>query len=950
MNSEGFPTYVNRSFHPDIIADFGIQISSELEIALSMISELSEATIIEKYHSKKSRRKKSLKQLLEQEEVRKNIIKWVQSRLAKFLTFAANSNFTLCLNIKRKDWVAQKQILFSETVLQPNLYFKKTAEGVIYNLRLYDNQSIKETIGQNIFILTNEPAWVVFGDKLYQVAEINANLLKPFMTKNEVFIKQDFVKTYFQKFIIKIASKTNIETEGFEVRRFSELTRCDLRMTRDFMSNRYGFMVKFVYEKASFGHKDEIQLKTELNLDDNEVTILQYQRQAEIEKELISKLRQLGLVNRIGKYFELATADNKGSEMYYWLIDNQVALRQTNFNIIPPEINQKTLILQRPKLNLNLNQINDWFDLNGEIIVGDFKIQFQKIVPYIKDGKRFYPLPDKSHFYIPDEWFEKYQPVAKLAKIENDTVRLTKAQFTLLKNIDTKVITTSTNVVSDVYENMNYNGSEQICATLRPYQLDGVKWLINLQKNKLGGCLADDMGLGKTLQTISALQYAKEEKTKRTTTVQQSAQMQLSFFEELQETTNSVPLTALIIMPASLIFNWEAELRKFAPHLMVCKHIGSKRHKSERYLPTFDIILTTYGTALKDVKILQKVDFEYIVLDESQQIKNKDSKIFKAINALKSHYKLSLSGTPIENSLSDLWSQMEFINPKLLGTYKFFREEFQIPIEKNNDEAKKERLKSLTEPYILRRTKMAVAKDLPPVTEQVFYAEMLPEQRKQYEKAKSKARNYLLDGETKKQENYNTIVFSTLMKLRQLTIHPSLVEETKLTESGKFQDITEQIEVLIKAGHKVLIFSNFVKHLEIFEQLFLAKKYGFTKLTGSMTTEERKCAVQEFQNNQHTHLFLISLKAGGTGLNLTAADYVFLTDPWWNPAAEQQAIARAHRIGQTKNVMVTRFITKNTIEEKILQLQQQKQQLAEDIIGNDDKISFNKKDLQFLLS
>ena len=950
MNSEGFPTYVNRSFHPDIITDFGIQVSTELENALSMISELSEVTIIDKYHSKKSKRKKSLKQLLEQEEVRKNIIKWVQSRLAKFLTFAIENNFTLCLNLNRKDWVAQKQILFSDTVLQPSLYFKKTTEGVIYNLRLFDNQSIKEIIGQNIYILTNDPAWVVFGDKLYQIAEINANLLKPFMTKNEVFIKQDFVKTYFQKFIIKIASKTNIETEGFEVRRFSELTRCDLRMTKDFMSNRYGFVVKFVYEKAIFDYKDAIQFKTELNLDDNEVTIFQYKRHAKVEKSLISKLGQLGLVNRVGKYFELASAENNGSEMYYWLIDNQTTLRQANFTIIPPEIDQKTLILQHPKLSLNLNQINDWFDLNGEILVGNFKIPFQKIVPYIKDEKRFYPLPDESHFYIPDEWFEKYQPVAKLAKIENDTVRLTKAQFTLLKNIDTKVTATSTNVVSDVYENMNYNGSEQICATLRPYQLDGVKWLINLQKNKLGGCLADDMGLGKTLQTISALQYAKEEKTKRTTTVQQSAQMQLSFFEELQATTNSVPLTALIIMPASLIFNWEAELRKFAPHLMVCKHIGSKRHKSERYLPTFDVILTTYGTALKDVKILQKVDFEYIVLDESQQIKNKDSKIFKAINTLKSHYKLSLSGTPIENSLSDLWSQMEFINPKLLGTYKFFREEFQIPIEKNNDEAKKERLKSLTEPYILRRTKMAVAKDLPPVTEQVFYAEMLPEQRKQYEKAKSKARNYLLDSDAQKQENYNTIVFSTLMKLRQLAIHPSLVEKEISTKSGKFQDITEQIDVLIKGGHKVLIFSNFVKHLELFEQHFLIEKYGFTKLTGSMTTKERESAVQEFQNNPHTHLFLISLKAGGTGLNLTAADYVFLTDPWWNPAAEQQAIARAHRIGQTKNVMVTRFITKNTIEEKILQLQQQKQQLAEDIIGNDDRISFNRKDLQFLLS
>lgn len=936
-----------------------------------MISTLSEATIIQKFNSQKSKRKKSLNQLLANDATRKLIIKWVQNRLSMFLKLVVENDFPLCLNLKRKDWVAQKQLLFSDAILQPNLHFKKTKAGVIYTLQLAENEMIKNIRQGEIRILSNEPAWVILGDVLYRVAEINANLLKPFMTKEEVFIKQDIVKSYFQKFIVKIAAKTNITTEGFEVKNVHKLTCCDFRMTKDFMSNRYGFIVKFVYEKAKFDYKEAIQVKTELNFDAAEVTILQYQRQTEIEKKFIETLQNLGLINRVGKYFELAEAENSGSELYYWLIDNQTVLRQANFNIIPPEINQKQLILQRPQLDLNLKQINDWFDLEGTIEVGNFKIKFQKIVPFIKNNERFYPLPDGSHFYIPDEWFEKYQAVAQLAKVENDTVRLTKAQFTLVKNLEAEVTTTSTNVVSEVYENLKYDGSEQIRATLRPYQIDGVKWLINLQKNKLGGCLADDMGLGKTLQTISALQYAKEEKAKRTKATPEvsgqaktSASMQLSFFQELQATTNSVPLAALIIMPASLIFNWEAELRKFTPHLMIYKHVGTKRYKSERYLPTFDVILTTYGTALKDVKILQKVDFEYIVLDESQQIKNKDSKIFKAINELKSRYKLSLSGTPIENSLSDLWSQMEFINPELLGTYQFFKEEFQIPIEKNNDEAKKERLKSLTEPYILRRTKMAVAKDLPPVTEHVFYAEMLPEQRKLYEKAKSKARNYLLDNVTKKQENYNMIVFSTLMKLRQLAIHPKLVENEKnVTEvsgqvkSGKFQDITEQLEVLIKGGHKVLIFSNFVKHLELFEQYFLAKKYGFVMLTGKMKTEERAKAVQQFQNNHRgfgtgpkTQLFLISLKAGGTGLNLTAADYVFLTDPWWNPAAEQQAIARAHRIGQTKNVMVTRFITKDTIEEKILQLQQQKSKLAADIIGSDDKISLNRKDLQFLLA
>lgn len=940
----------------ETISEYNIELTSGLQKALAMLSMLSATTIEAKFNPKKSRRKKTLKQLLEFEDTRKPIVKWVQQRLVDFLKLLVENDLPLCLNLQRKGWVAEKQILFATTLLKPNLHFNKTSKGVAYTLRLKENDDFKNVREQNIYILSNKPAWVILEDKLYQVAEVNGNLLKPFMTKDEVFIPRDFVKTYFQRFIVKIAAKTNITTQGFEIKRFENLDRYELQLTKDFMSNRYGFVLTFRYGKAKFAYKEPMQLKTQLNFDQADVTIFQYKRNESLENELITKLQNLGLENRVGKYFELAKTENTNFELYHWLIDNQRTLLKLGFSIIPPEINRKKLTLNRPTLDLNLKKINDWFDLNGTVRIGKFKIPFQKIIPFIKNNDRFYPLPDASYFIIPQEWFDKYQPAAQLAKVENDTVRLTKAQFTLVKDLETEVEVTTTNVIAEHYDDLEYNGSEHIKATLRPYQTEGVKWLINLQKNQLGGCLADDMGLGKTLQTISALQYAKDQKTVRHENESENKSknvgtaMQLSFFQELQETTNAVPLAALIVMPASLIFNWEAELRKFAPHLMVYKHIGSKRYQSERYLPTFDIILTTYNTALNDVDLLQKVDFEYIVLDESQQIKNKNSKVFKALSKLKARYKLSLSGTPIENSLSDLWSQMEFINPELLGSYPFFKEEFQLPIEKYNDEAKKQRLKSLTEPYILRRTKNVVAKDLPPVTEQVFYAEMLPEQRKRYEKAKSHARNYLLDGTTKKQENYNLVVFSTLMKLRQLAIHPELVRGAKPTNSGKFQEIMEQLDVLVKSGHKVLIFSQFVGHLNIFKRYFKARNWNFALLTGKMTLEARAAAVQQFEEKDDTKLFLISLKAGGTGLNLTAADYVFLTDPWWNPAIEQQAIARAHRIGQTKNVMVTRFITKDTIEEKILQLQQQKRQLAEDIIGIDDKFSIERKDLDFLLT
>ncbi|NJN77885.1 MAG: DEAD/DEAH box helicase [Saprospiraceae bacterium] len=368
---------------------------------------------------------------------------------------------------------------------------------------------------QEIHILSNVPAWIILGDKLYKIAEVNGNLLKPFMTKEEVFIPRDFVRTYFQRFIVKIAAKTDITTDGFEVKIFENLTRCELRLTKDFMTNRYGFVVTFYYDKARFVFKEPMSLKTELNFDETDVAILQYKRNENTENQLITKLENLGLTHQFGKYFELAKAENTDANLYYWLIDKQAELRENGFAIVPPEIDRKKLILHRPTLDLNLKQINDWFDLNGTIEVGKFKILFQKIIPFIKNNDRFFPLPNGSYFMIPDEWFEKYQPAAQLAKIENDTVRLTKAQFTLVKDLDENVATASTNIVAENYETVQYEVSERIKATLRPYQTDGVKWLINLQKNQLGGCLADDMGLGKTLQTISALQYAKDEKTVR---------------------------------------------------------------------------------------------------------------------------------------------------------------------------------------------------------------------------------------------------------------------------------------------------------------------------------------------------------------------------------------------------------------------------------------------------
>ncbi|MEM8585301.1 MAG: DEAD/DEAH box helicase, partial [Bacteroidota bacterium] len=398
-----------------------------------------------------------------------------------------------------------------------------------------------------------------------------------------------------------------------------------------------------------------------------------------------------------------------------------------------------------------------------------------------------------------------------------------------------------------------------------------------------------------------------------------------------------------------LIYNWAAEIEKFAPSLNLVHHTGPSRQKDVRVLSRFDIILTTYQTANRDQELLRQVEFSYIVLDESQQIKNRQSKAFKALNSLNAAHRVSLSGTPIENSLSDLWSQMQFINPGLLRSYNFFKQEFILPIERKDDEAKKAQLRKLVQPYLLRRTKDEVAKDLPDLHLQHYLCDMTTEQRRRYEKEKSAARNALLKNYKAADGQYRMLVVRTLTRLRQLANHPALLSSEYAKGSGKFTEVMEQWEQVRKSGHKALFFSSFVTHLELFKAALEQSQQPYAWISGQVSAKDRAKEVERFQNDPEVQAFFISIKSGGTGLNLTAADYVFVLDPWWNPTTEQQAIARAHRIGRTERVIARKFISKDTIEEKILKLQAKKTQLAEDIIGKSGKLLLDEKELSFLL-
>jgi SNF2 family DNA or RNA helicase len=541
-------------------------------------------------------------------------------------------------------------------------------------------------------------------------------------------------------------------------------------------------------------------------------------------------------------------------------------------------------------------------------------------------------LPDGSIAILPEIWFSRYKNIFEFGKTTEDTLRIHKQHFAILSD----TLTEEGKLGSERLETLlaldhipAIGPPAGLNCTLRHYQAEGLNWLSFLQTAGLGGCLADDMGLGKTIQTLALLQHNKENMTPFPAN---ESPGELSLFS-----STDARFTTLLIVPATLIYNWENEIKRFVPEMQICSYKGNHRKKSTSYFHNFDIILSSYHTIRQDIDLISTFKFHYIILDESQVIKNPSSMLYKTVTRLKSQFKLVLTGTPVENSLTDLWTQLNFVNPGLLGELSFFRREFAKPIEKMGDDDKEHKLRKIIKPFILRRTKEMVATDLPPVTEQTVFCDMTEEQHKLYDEEKSSVRNSILKSIASTGiEKSAIVVLQGLMKLRQISNHPVMAYDDYSFGSGKFETVLQDMESIISEGHKILVFSSFVRHLNLFAEELNKKRIRFAMLTGSSTNREK--IVNSFQNDAGNKIFLISLKAGGVGLNLTAADYVFILDPWWNPASEVQALNRAHRIGQNKSVFVYRYITSNSIEEKIIRLQEKKSKLADTFISSNNPL------------
>ena len=425
----------------------------------------------------------------------------------------------------------------------------------------------------------------------------------------------------------------------------------------------------------------------------------------------------------------------------------------------------------------------------------------------------------------------------------------------------------------------------------------------------------------------------------------------LAMLQQRHESGENQGAASLLVLPTSLVYNWQSEAAKFTPGLRVLAYTGTYRDKNPDRFADYDVVLTSYGIVRLDTELLASYKFDYVILDESQAIKNPSSTTSQAVRQLRSRHRLILTGTPVENSTMDLWSQMSFINPGLLGTQAFFRKEFLKPIEKNQDESRTKRLHALIKPFILRRHKSQVAKELPAKTEQLSYCPMTEEQAHAYEETKSFYRNKILQNlDEHGPASTQFLLLQGLTRLRQIANHPRLADENYVGESGKLREVLRMLRNVVAEGHKVLVFSQFVQHLALVRAALDERQMPYAYLDGA--TRDRQGEVARFQEDEELKIFLISLKAGGVGLNLTAADYVFILDPWWNPAVEAQAVDRAHRIGQQRPVFTYKFITQHTVEEKILALQRRKLALVSELIATDEAVMkhLTRADIEELLS
>ncbi|MCB0496619.1 MAG: DEAD/DEAH box helicase [Cyclobacteriaceae bacterium] len=909
---------------------------------IRLMDEMQQEAVIKKYSSVSAKPGEFFPKIYDKEKgnipLQEEINRYLKSIRSKILPLLVGRNVFEMGSDGEPTWHRLEVMPEKATVL---FHFRKNEDNTHYFPTIkYDGQKVDFQY-RGAYILCEQPAWLVVDGRVFSFEkEIDGAKLKPFLNKKFILIPKKVEETYYHKFIAPLVGQFDVYAKGFEIRTETILPKAKLTFTplaqvQHTMAlfdgeeeeiaepQKFVFNLNFDYSGLSVKPSDKRGVVVKVDQEGESYTFHRIRRQWNDENEVLRIIDNTGLNLNLGK------GTLPAGEAFDWIFSNQELLEKKGIELLQKKQEGKHYFIGTSTIKIDIQENIDWFDIKAIIQFGDYQIPFQELRSLVLKGKNEFTLPNGEIAVVPASWLNDYSELFYFSeKDKNNKPILRKHHLALVHDLEKNehanvVMNRKLNQLRDFKEIEDHPLPKKFKGKLRPYQKAGYDWLQFLNQYKLGGCLADDMGLGKTVQTLALLQAQKE---------------------------GGEEVPSLLVMPTSLIYNWQKEAKKFTPGLKVYNYTGVNRIKDTDLFEGYDLVITSYGIIRRDLEMLKNYFFNYIILDESQAIKNPSSNISKAVRDLQSKHRLILTGTPIENSTMDLWSQMSFINPGLLGHQSFFRKQFQIPIEKQNSDEKTNKLYSLIKPFIMRRQKSQVAKDLPKKVENIHYSTMTAMQEEVYEETKNYYRNQILSHiETHGLGKSQMVLLQGLMKLRLIANHPKMSDETYAGDSGKLDDMMLMLSNTLSEGHKILIFSQFVKHLTIVRELIESRGITYCYLDG--TTKDRQAQVERFQEDESVKVFLISLKAGGLGLNLTKADYVFLLDPWWNPAVENQAIDRAHRIGQTQKVFTYKFITKNTVEEKILELQKRKLKLAKDLITTDQGFvkSLSKEDISELL-
>jgi SNF2 family DNA or RNA helicase len=708
--------------------------------------------------------------------------------------------------------------------------------------------------------------------------------------------------------------------------------KADFQLSEDARDDQLAVTIRFRYGDHKIPphqHDDDLLYQIASGAE----SVLLY-RNLKFEKETLEKFLSQGFRRVAIDRFETG-----GEAALDFVADRLPPLHEEGEVFGEAELKQFRILSRFGKGDLKAEVVTyglDWFSLDLKFVVEGQEIPFEVVRKLVSEGQRYLPLPGKGFVQLKTDEIKTLEETFTELEAEGEShgaLQFKSFHAPFLEeilSIDWKAekgfqeAVRSLRQLSGIPSQELPPGLQEI---LRPYQHHGYDWLRFLHEHHFHGILADDMGLGKTLQA-------------------------LAFLQDLKNRHGSRP--CLVLAPTSVVFNWAAEARKFTPNLTVLQLTGAERKESYDRIAETDLILTSYAIYRRDAEILKKITWRTVILDEAQYIKNYRSKTAGLVKELQAEQRLALTGTPMENRLSELWSIFDFLMPGFLGKFLSFHRRYQRPIEESQDAEALERLKKRLHPFVMRRQKEEVAPELPPKTEIDQFCEMEPEQRKLYEQILLSSRKSVLqEVEEKGIERSQFSILTALLRLRQVCCHPSLMGpefKQKEIESGKFIMFQELIEEILSEKHRIIVFSQFVEMLTLLRGWLDEKKIAYEYLDGR--TRKREERIRRFQDDVEIPIFLISLKAGGTGLNLSEADYVIHYDPWWNPAVQDQATDRVHRLGQKQHVFAYKLITKDSVEEKILTLQERKRDLFRGVLTADSKLGkkLSYEDIEYLFS